>query len=294
MTKFKTVVWGTMGILLGAVACGSDSAPPTPTTTGAASARASSNSATPSSAAPSSSKPSPPKGAGSAGVKASISQLPGIDEFFAMAKSAGVGTDLVKSVQIKSKDFAKMGAAEKPIEVGMFLADLAIVSSDESKDVPVSVLEDAEKAVKSLNPPEDVSKLMAETVAEIKKGLKGKELRVVVDRMIARGIPMLEKEAAHKQTAALVRLGAYARTMGLLSKALGAEKDQKKLNVLGQSEDHKFHMSTLETLSADMKKEPRVKAISDALEKSKDAVAKPNIAPDDAKAIATAFGPFAS
>jgi hypothetical protein len=238
--------------------------------------------------------PAPPKKQGQKGVvKSSIRQLPGIDELYAQAKERGVATDLYKTVQVKAKNFDSMGPAERAIEVGMYLASLAIASSDPSKDIPLPMLEDAQKAVNSLSPPAEAKKYVSEMVGEVKKGLKGDDLRKAIDRMMAQGIPLMENDPAFATTARLLRLGAYLRTMSLLAKSLAGATDAGKLLVLSQSPDHEFHLQTVGELSDDMKKEALVKAARDALDKSKDAVLKPAPGPEDAKVITAAMATFA-
>lgn len=277
---------GTCLCLAGCTSCSNEAAQSHPSMSASTSLGASASVAKPA-------LPPPPKGQGQKGtIRATLRQLPGIDELYAQAKERGVAGDLFKTVQVKAKSFSTMGESERPIEVGMFLASVAIVSSDPENDIPLPVLEDAEKAINSLRPPQEVVKYMSEMIAAVKKGLKGKELRQAIDRMMAQGVPFMDADPAFATTARLLRLGAYLRTMGLLSKALGATKDTGKFLVLSQRPDHEFHIETVAMLSESMKKDALVKKVEEALNKAKSAVFKPDPGADDARLIAVAMAPF--
>lgn len=235
-----------------------------------------------------SSKPVVSKGQGKAGkLKKNLAQLPGLSELYDSASAAGVGKDLPKTVQAKAKDFSKMGSGERSIEVGIFLASLAIISLDGEKDVPLVVLEDAQKALLSLDPPEDVKRQVAALVADVKAGtLKGKELRLALDRLISQGIPLLEESEQHQLTARLMRTGAYLRVMALIARSLGDNKDPQKLSVLSQGPDQEFHTETMTKLTAALKEDPAVKKASESLSKLRPLVTKEILSSNDAQEIA--------
>lgn len=277
----------TLGLLTCYVmlACGKNDASPTPST---------STSGAPPAVSTPTATASAPKLQGKAGKeKASLAQLPGIEELYDSARAAGVGTDLPSKIKVKPKDFSKMPKGERAMEVGAFLASLAILSLD-SKDVPLPIIEGAEQAIKSLDPPDLVLKQVSNLSQEVKGGkLKGAELRREIDKLMARGIPLLDTSPPHATQARLVRLGAYLRGMSLIAASLGDSKDEDKLRALAQKDDHEFHTKTLAELPAELKGEAALKKAADALEKIAPAVNRDAPTPDDAKLITKTLADYA-
>jgi hypothetical protein len=224
--------------------------------------------------------------------KGEATQLPSVDELYHQAKKAGVADAWPSQVRMKPKPYAQMKAGERALEVGILLANLAIVSSDETKPVSLSVLEDAQAAIDALNPPADVRRLVEGLVAKAKSGLKGKELRGEIDQVVARAVPLMQADPASKATAELVVTGAYLHSLGLVSSSLTGVTDPTKLSILYHAPDETQRIAAMQALPEDIKSEKRVAEATEALQKIKDPISHKAPTPDDAKAVAAALKTF--
>lgn len=163
--------------------------------------------------------------------------LPSINELHNQALFYRITSDWKSKLRIKSQDYNFLSPAKRALVVGKTLADIGFLVLIEVEDqkVPKHILEEAVKAIKSLDPPGDVNKEIDKFQTGVRTGaLKGKKLRDELEELIRKSMKMLDKDQKNRDIAALAFVSSFCRVMymGASTIAQKAEPTQQQLAML--------------------------------------------------------------
>ncbi|UCH92383.1 MAG: hypothetical protein JSV88_19085 [Candidatus Aminicenantes bacterium] len=154
--------------------------------------------------------------------------LPSINELHNQAIFYRVTSDWKDKIKIKSQDYNSLGPAKRALAVGKTIADIGflVLIEGEDKKVPKNILDEAMKAIKSLEPPEEVNKEIKKFQSGVRTGaLKGKKLRDSLEELIRDSMKMLEKEQKNRDIASLAFLSSFCRLMYMSSSTIAQKEN---------------------------------------------------------------------
>ncbi len=156
-------------------------------------------------------------------------ELPKVNEILGQAKKAGIVNGWEKRISLESRAYDKMPAPEKAFEVGKVLADIAfLVLNKEEEEISRDVLDKAEKAILSLNPPSDIAEHLKMIRSGVEVGkLKGKELRAEIDKLL-KILPKISREPSIEDTGTMVWTSGFCRALYLATSTVAGMKEPEK------------------------------------------------------------------
>jgi hypothetical protein len=218
---------------------------------------------------------------------------PSISEVFENAKNNGITTDWKNQVQIPtSQDYLAMPLPKRAFEVGKGLADIAFLILDNEESPPIHLVQYADSAIMSLNPPENIQNEVQKLKQATQMGeLKGKELRNKISELLNEQVPLIEdtEDPQVRDSGVIMALSGYLRGLYLGAQALAnmAAPTKNQLEMIKGMRDTINHYSDYlkNKINSTFKKSTEVRNLMVALTRILPILEKDNVTKDDAKAV---------
>ncbi|SEH04455.1 hypothetical protein [Candidatus Venteria ishoeyi] len=165
-------------------------------------------------------------------------QPPAISEIFNHAKRLKITADWRKRVKVTAQNYTAMPLPERAFAAGTVLADIAFLvlsPSNENQAPSLPLVQYADEAVLSLNPPENIKQETQQLKQRAQNGdLKGAQLRNEITRLLNEQIPQIEQDndPGKRDSGVVMVLSGYLRALHLGAQTL-AEMDKPSAEQLG-------------------------------------------------------------
>jgi hypothetical protein len=228
-----------------------------------------------------------------------VDYLPSVDEFYTTARNVGLGDGVQGLIRTSDPDLDQMGEAARALAVGGILSDVAylLVQADATKPPPEGVVERAQAALVTLDPPAAVQMGLTGLIQGIESGeLQDQELRRQVDTYLRNVLPLMVGNDGFADSGNAAMFGGFLRStyVGATALAQADSPTEDQLSLLRQPQLASYFRTYFEQSATDTWKQDEtiVKAVAAATE-LETILSSKTLTQDDARKIAELLAPLA-